>query len=225
MPAPARARRTQAERRAETRRKLLDATIDCLAEYGYAGMTTARVVARAGVTRGAQAHYFQTKAELVTAALRHLAVKRAEQAFDKMGTLLVAEDPIGAALDLIWDIHSGPVFTANAELWLAARTDPELRAEIAAVEPTASGAIIGFVQRFPLPKHLQREMQNFLFTAMDTVRGVMFGAYATLDDQQRDARWQRAKADLRMLAEAKIAASGLDLRRLSTIIANATPTD
>jgi hypothetical protein len=58
-------RRTQAERRAVTRRALLDATLDVLAEVGYGGLTTAQVVARAGVTRGAWAHYFATKTELV----------------------------------------------------------------------------------------------------------------------------------------------------------------
>src|SRR5215207_7287470 len=68
----ARPRRTQAERRAATRRALLDATLDVLAEVGYSNLTTGHVVARAGVTRGAQAHYFATKADLVVQALRHL---------------------------------------------------------------------------------------------------------------------------------------------------------
>ena len=50
-----RARRSQAERRAVTRTALLSATIDVLADVGYARLTTADVCARAGVTRGAQA--------------------------------------------------------------------------------------------------------------------------------------------------------------------------
>ena len=66
------ARRTQAERRAATRKALLDATIDVLVDRGYAGLTTTLVCERAGVTRGAQAHYFATKADLVVQALSHL---------------------------------------------------------------------------------------------------------------------------------------------------------
>ncbi|MBY0440657.1 MAG: TetR family transcriptional regulator, partial [Mycobacteriaceae bacterium] len=45
-------RRTQAERSAATRIRLLDATVDCLATYGYAGTTTPRVAELAGLTRG-----------------------------------------------------------------------------------------------------------------------------------------------------------------------------
>src|SRR5918995_2056420 len=65
-------RRTQAERRAVTRKALLNATIEVLADVGYARLTTADVCTRAGVTRGAQAHYFATKADLVIQALLHL---------------------------------------------------------------------------------------------------------------------------------------------------------
>jgi len=39
-------RRTQEERRAATRAALLDATIECVVEDGYAGTTTTRVVER-----------------------------------------------------------------------------------------------------------------------------------------------------------------------------------
>ena len=43
------ARRSQAERSATTRQALLDATIACLVQDGYANTTTARVSERAGV--------------------------------------------------------------------------------------------------------------------------------------------------------------------------------
>ena len=49
-----RQRRTQAQRVAETRGRLLDATVECLAEIGYARMTTGDVAERAGMSRGAQ---------------------------------------------------------------------------------------------------------------------------------------------------------------------------
>lgn len=71
-PGPKRTR-TQEERSAATRAALLDATVACLVDYGYASLTTTRVVERAGVSRGAQVHHFPTKAQLVTEAVRHLA--------------------------------------------------------------------------------------------------------------------------------------------------------
>src|SRR5439155_19309262 len=72
-PPMAATRRTQEERSAATREALMDATIDCLVDYGYAGTTTTRVAARARLSRGAQMHHFQRKAPLVVAAPLHLA--------------------------------------------------------------------------------------------------------------------------------------------------------
>src|SRR5229473_7754051 len=72
-------RRTQEERSASTRARLLDATISCLSELGYARTTTTEIAERAGVSRGAQLHHFPTKAELVTTAVEHLFEKRTEE--------------------------------------------------------------------------------------------------------------------------------------------------
>src|SRR5258708_3339100 len=44
-------RRTQAERRATTQARLLDATIECVAELAYHRTTTAEVARRAGLSR------------------------------------------------------------------------------------------------------------------------------------------------------------------------------
>ena len=122
-----RARRTQAERRATTRRALLDATLEELDAVGYANLTTASVVARAGVTRGAQAHYFATKADLVVQALRHIT--------DQLIAELIAQPPkradtmreqYGLLLNRLWELNAGIASTALIELWVASRTDPEL---------------------------------------------------------------------------------------------------
>ncbi len=132
--APIRPRRTQAERRQTTRAALLDATIDCLVEFGYAGTTTTRVVERAGLSRGAQVHHFHTKAELVAEAVRHLAAKRVTELRHETAKLPDDGEKMRAALDLVWRTHSGPMFAASLELWIAARTDSELRASLLPVE-------------------------------------------------------------------------------------------
>ena len=67
-----RRRRTQEERSAETRTRLLDAAIECLLKLGYAGTTTTEIATRAKVSRGAQLHHYPTKQELLTAAVEHL---------------------------------------------------------------------------------------------------------------------------------------------------------
>src|SRR5436309_14728268 len=69
-------RRTQAERSASTQARLLDATIECLVERGWAATSTTEVVRRAGVSRGAQVHHFPSKDDLVLVAVEHLLARR-----------------------------------------------------------------------------------------------------------------------------------------------------
>src|SRR5689334_19262086 len=77
MPEAARAPRTQQQRRDETRRALLDAAVESLIEVGFARTTTLEVQRRAEVSRGALLHHFPSKAELLVAAIAHLAEMRA----------------------------------------------------------------------------------------------------------------------------------------------------
>jgi AcrR family transcriptional regulator len=124
------ARRTQAERSATTQTALLDATIECVVEYGYVNTTTSRVAERAGVSRGAQVHHFPTKADLVSEAVAHLARRRIDMIREGMEALPEGRDRVAAAIDLLWEAHKGPAFDASLELWVAARTDPEMRSRV-----------------------------------------------------------------------------------------------
>ena len=62
-------RRTKAEQRAVTTRRLLLAGRDTFAEQGYAETSTEEIVRRAGVTRGALYHHFTDKEALFAAVL------------------------------------------------------------------------------------------------------------------------------------------------------------
>src|SRR5918912_2431085 len=62
-------RRTQAERRAATRRALLDAARSLFAERGYHGAAAEEIVRRAGLTRGALYHHFEDKKDLFRAVV------------------------------------------------------------------------------------------------------------------------------------------------------------
>jgi AcrR family transcriptional regulator len=131
---PSRARRTQAERTAATRSALLDATFDALVELGYRGATTTEVVHRAGVSPGALLHHFPTKADLLGAAVSDVFQRRQEEYRKAVARLGPAEDKLDASIDLLWSMYSGPTFTAWLELWVAARTDPDLAVAITAVD-------------------------------------------------------------------------------------------
>src|SRR3712207_2876712 len=62
-------RRTQAQRRAATRRALLDSARSVFAEKGYHGAAAEEIVRRAGLTRGALYHHFEDKKDLSRAVV------------------------------------------------------------------------------------------------------------------------------------------------------------
>jgi AcrR family transcriptional regulator len=181
------------------RQRLLDATIDCLVEYGYAGTTTTRVADLAGVTRGAQVHHFPTKADLVTSAIRHLAAKRTEVAMAEIDRLKASADPVGDSLQLMWEMHQGPVFSATVELWVAARTDPDLRRQMAMVEPIATGSLVEFGKALMPEYAAHPQFLHAVYTAMDVIRGILIASWATRDQEELDARWARGRGHLRLL--------------------------
>ncbi|MFD1814403.1 TetR/AcrR family transcriptional regulator [Rhodococcus gannanensis] len=128
--------RTQAQRSAQTRQKLLDATIDSLVELGYAGTSTQGIARRAGVSRGAQLHQFPTKVTLVVAAVEHLVEKR-------LAEILATEPDPERGLEVLVEAFTGPLFYAALELWVAARTDAELFEAMVPLERRVSDALTG----------------------------------------------------------------------------------
>ena len=113
-----------------TRAALLDAALETVVERGYAATTTIETARRAGVSRGAQLHHFPTKGQLLTAAVQHLLERRLAEFRDALATVDPGADRLDVAADLLWSMFQGPAFVAWVELWIAARTDPELGAAV-----------------------------------------------------------------------------------------------
>ena len=128
-------RRSQSERRAETRGRLLDATVESLIAEGYAGTTIRRVTELAGVSQGAQSHHFPHRVDLVTSAFERLAEQRVDR-YHRRARELPADrgERLRALLDLLWEDFSSPVFTVAVKLWVAAAEDEELRRRLVPVE-------------------------------------------------------------------------------------------
>jgi AcrR family transcriptional regulator len=135
MPAAARIPRTQQQRRDETRRAILDAAVDSLVKLGFAKTTTLEVQRRAEVSRGALLHHFPSKAGLLAATIEHLAEMRGRELRDLEVKLPAGKAArAGAAIDLLWESVTGPLFYVAMDLRAAARTDPELRRALAVAE-------------------------------------------------------------------------------------------
>lgn len=193
-----RKRRTQAERRAATRGALLDATIECLVDEGYTNTTTTKIVERAGVSRGAQVHHFPTKAELVAEAIRHLARKRAAEMFERIGKLKLHDGKQAEeTLDLLWDLHSGPLFAASIELFVAARTDPELREQMVELEREVTRDIYAAATEV-FPGFSDRpELRDTLDVGLAALRGLAMLNF--VDPNRMKRSWPRIRRQLASL--------------------------
>lgn len=131
LPAPPNVRRrTQAERREETIGRLVQATVDCLAETGYAATTTAAVAHRAGLSQGALFRHFRTRQDLLVAAADHVTRLQVALFRERFGGVRFdpanAEDVVLALGRLV----NAPANRTWHELVFAARSDAELRAAL-----------------------------------------------------------------------------------------------
>ncbi len=142
MPEAARAPRTQQQRRDETRRALLDAAVESLIEVGFARTTTLEVQRRANASRGALLHHFPSKAELLVAAVDHLAEMRARELKTLAKELPEGRARTDAVLELLWQCFAGTFFQVAMELRTAARTDPELKPVLVAAEKALRNGIV-----------------------------------------------------------------------------------
>jgi len=189
-------RRSQESRSAATRQLLLDATIDCLIELGYAATSTTEIVRRAGVSRGAQVHHFPTKNDLVRSAVAHLAVRQAEELSRQYERSNGTGDRVSRAMDLLWSAFTGPLFVASLELIVAARTDPALRSSLAAFEEGMAEGIRGVCNELFGTQTMRRRAAH---DVVDLTIAMMHGlAFARLLDgsNEREDRligtWKRA---------------------------------
>jgi AcrR family transcriptional regulator len=171
--APAAPRRTQSERRAETRGRLLDATIESLIEVGYAGTTVRRVTELAGVSVGAQSHHFPHRVDLVVSAFERLAEQRIDNYRERARELPPdRETRVRALLDLLWDDFSSPLFTVALKLWIAAAEDEKLRERLVPVEQRIYAGVSELSAEVAGDLGAEPDFDRRLAVAMNTVAGL-----------------------------------------------------
>ena len=182
-------RLTQEQRSAETRARLLNATIQSLVDAGYARTTTTRVCEIAGLSRGAQIHHFRTRTELVTAALEHLARRRVEEfqkRFDEMRAKITdGHDLHEAWFELLWEVSSGDLFIAALEIWVAARTDPQLREQILPLEQEIGRMALAPEYTVGAERRDDRRARDLTDLAYHLARGITLVRILSPDDSRR----------------------------------------
>ncbi len=195
-------RRSQAERSAATRDALLDATIACLVADGYANTTTSRVAERAGVSRGAHLHHFQTRQALVAAAMERLAERRGAELLAAAEKLPDGRERLVQGLDLLWASYANPLFQAALDLWSHARTDPDLRERLVPVERRLDRQTLEITRRlFPTIAE-QPDFDRLIELAISTIRGLALLDTLHPGDGRNRKQWHYSRARLVELFEA-----------------------
>lgn len=128
------------DRATATRARLIEAAYACLLEGGYSATTVGAVQQRAGVARGTLLHHFPTRATLMAAVVDDIAERRVQVLSSDTTDTTDTTGTTGTGggwdevVDLVWRDLQSPAFSAALELWVASRTDPDLRAALAPVQ-------------------------------------------------------------------------------------------
>ena len=115
-----------AERRAATRAKIMEAGVRCLAEFGYAATSTPLVARMAKVSRGSLLHQFPTKVDLVLAVAEHAWLIQRDFVRAQVAANPPGRDQFISGVQAAWKGLQTPEAIAVMEVMIAARTDPEL---------------------------------------------------------------------------------------------------
>ena len=116
-------KRTQAERHAQTRRKIIDATVVCIDSFGFPKTTMQRIAREAGITVGAVQHHFPSKSELLAGVLedgfRSMSFELEHVLFE--GKSLT--ERVSLFIDHCWLHFKKPAFQANIHILLGMRAE------------------------------------------------------------------------------------------------------
>lgn len=217
IPTP-RARRTQAMRSSDTQRRLCQAAVELLTEVGYANVTTAQIAERAGVSKGAQAHHYPTKDDMVVAAIRHLLADWQE------GRAAYSSEAVGSQAmeqlqQALWqNIFGRPDYLAALDVVLSSRHQPALHARLRdEVKGWIATRDATFARSIPLKD--PAELANFLSLNSCVLRGLATSMEVATDE----ALPQRVMALWSKMASAYLAQRGAPASSVSTPNPGSTP--
>ena len=178
-----RPRRTQQQRREHTINRLVDATVRGLAELGYARCSVQEICVRAGVSQGALFRHFPTRRALLVTTAERVAARQVADLREQLTGLDL--DLREALLLLRAHTRSHPNRVWH-ELLQAARTDPELREQVAPTLRSHNRRVAAVASAFVGDRFGD---QATLFAVMRLVTGYLDGEARVADvapDPDRD---------------------------------------
>ncbi len=122
-------RKSHKERTREMINRLVEATADSLHEYGYHGSSVAKIIAKAGVSKGAWSHHFSSKKELIVKTAEVMLAESIERGKNALQLLnyVDEEERLPAIIDYFWEnLKQGKRRDVWMEVYVVARTDTDL---------------------------------------------------------------------------------------------------
>ena len=188
------------ERTEQTRQLLTEATIRALRDDGYRATTTRRVADYAGVSLGAVAHHFPSRADLIAAALDRVSsgliatIQEETQA-------LTPDDPRHSELllDVLWDAFTGWRFLVWLRVWLAVADDPVLQGPVVAADRQMSqslGAILPALSPTGMGRDTWLRKVN---VALDAIRGLSLVVHYQPGKDSAASHWPATRHELAQL--------------------------
>lgn len=195
-PAP---RRTQAQRRQGTIGALLEATVTCLTERGYAATSTAVVCAQAGVSQGALFRHFPTRQALLVATAEHVATRNV--AAFRAATEGAAVDTVDDVADVLAHLREAVLSPTNQtwrELLVAARSDAGLRTALLPARESLQAQMLAAAAELWGDRLSADELPAVLSIVVNMLDGLAFSA---LDPDPTAPPGRTVERALRLLAE------------------------
>jgi AcrR family transcriptional regulator len=155
--------RTQAERSAETREKIVAAATECIAQHGFGNATMFNIAHRAGVTWGAMQHHFGDKDAILDAVID----RNLREFSERMEGLPAAEPGIEARVrgftQRAWVAFKGPYYRVILDILLRR---PEKTERIAAAFTALWAQVFGDLH---ISQEQQLAAQRFTFTMLSGI--------------------------------------------------------
>jgi AcrR family transcriptional regulator len=162
-----RARRSHEERSTETRGRILEAVVQCIAELGFQRATATEIARRAGVTWGAVQHHFGGKNGILSAVLEDT-FNRFSSRFDDIpiDETSLAER-VSLFVDRAWDHFGSPHFRSTFEILL--NHLPTDEGEESVQSQMASAVDVLWIRLFsdaPLPRSRRLLIQRYAIAVL-----------------------------------------------------------
>ena len=188
-------RQPQQERSRATQQRLLDATVDCLVAHGWSGTTTTLVATRAGVSE-ARSFTITPPKPLSSWPPSNTSPTSGRRRSGPRPPRCHGAKRLDKVVDMLATAFTGPLFTAALELWVAARTDAELREALVPLEARVGRELHRLTAELLDADEQRTGVREAIQTTLDLLRGLGVANLLTDDAARRNALLKQWKHHL-----------------------------